>query len=40
MSTWPIGLKALLAVIVTGGVAAFAQFLLHPDRMGTSKFDI
>ena len=40
MSTWPIGLKALLAVIVTGGVIAFAQLLHCLDRMGASKFDI
>ncbi len=40
MSTWPIGLKALPAVIDTGGVVAFAQLLLYSDRMGASKFDI
>jgi hypothetical protein len=40
MSTWPIGLKALLAVIVTGGAVGFPQLLLYPDRMGASKFDI
>ena len=40
MSTWPIGLEALPAVIVTGGVIAFAQLVLYLDRMGASKFDI
>ncbi len=40
MSTWPIGLEALPAVIVTGGVIALAQLLLSLDSMGASKFHL
>jgi hypothetical protein len=40
MSAWPIWLRALLAVIGTGGVIALVQLLCLLDSRGASKFDI